>query len=192
MVVTTVVLFHSALGLTRHVHDWAEAIRGDGHDVLVPDLFGGITFANVDDAVAFVDAEGMSHWIEVARLRLARLTGPRVYAGFSLGGVVAQALALTDSDASGLVSMHSAVDPVWFEVTSWPPQLTAQLHYAEADPWVEPEERQALMALADGACEVFEYAGAAHLFGFEGWHEYDSELSHRMFERVTEFVAEFD
>lgn len=189
---TTLVLFHSALGLTRHVQDWAEAIRGDGHDVIVPDLFGGVTFADVDDAVAFVDAEGMNHWIDVARTRLARLEGPRVYAGFSLGGAVAQALALTDPDARGLVSMHSAANPAWFEVASWPTQLTAQLHYAEDDPWIESEEKCAFVDLADGACEVFEYPGNAHLFGFEGWHEYDSEFSHRMFERVTEFVAEFD
>lgn len=188
----TVVMLHSALGLTRHVMDWAETIRGDGHDVMVPDLFGGTTFSDVDDAVAFVDAEGMGHWVEAARTRIARLEGPRVYAGFSLGGAIAQALALTDPEARGLVSMHSAVNPAWFDVTAWPAQLTAQVHYAEADPWVEPEEVAAFTALAGDACEVFTYPGEAHLFGFEGWHEYDSELSHLMFERVTEFLAEFD
>jgi dienelactone hydrolase len=192
MVVTTVVLLHSALGLTRHVRDWAQAIGADGHGVLLPDLFGGVTFADVDDAVTFTDAEGMDHWIEVARSRVARVEGPRVYAGFSLGGAIAEALALTDPAARGLVSMHSAANPAWWEVTSWPSQLTAQVHVSEADPWVEPEDLSALTALADGLCDVFEYPGDAHLFGFESWHEYDSELSHRMFERVTEFVAEFD
>nr|WP_255633288.1 dienelactone hydrolase family protein [Demequina sp. TTPB684] len=185
-------MFHSALGLTRHVRDWAQAIGADGHDVLLPDLFGGVTFADVDDAVTHVDAEGMDHWIEVARSRVARLEGPRVYAGFSLGGAIAQALALTDPHARGLVSMHSAANPAWWGVTAWPSQLTAQVHVTEADPWVEAEDLSAFTALADGSCELFEYPGEAHLFGFEGWHEYDSELSHRMFERVTEFVAEFD
>jgi len=190
--VATVVLFHSALGLTRHVMDWAEIIRADDHDVIVPDLFGGATFADLDDATAFVDAEGMSHWVELARTRLARVQGPRIYAGFSLGGVVAEGLALTDPLARGLVSMHGAAGPGWFDVASWPTQLTAQLHFSQADPWVDADEVAALTDLAGDACEVFEYPGDAHLFGFEGWHEYDSELSHDMYERVTEFIAEFD
>lgn len=189
---TTVVLLHSALGLTRHVRDWSEAISGDGHVVLTPDLFGGVTFADLDTAVDHVDSAGMEHWVAVAREAVRTVRGPRVYAGFSLGGAVAEALALTDPDASGLVVMHGAVNPAWFGVAAWPGGLEAQLHYAASDPWVDPDENAAFMALAGEACQQFVYPGAGHLFGFEGWHEYDDEASHRMFEAVTEFVEELD
>lgn len=189
---TQIVLLHSALGLTRHVQDWAEALRLDGHDVITPDLFGGVTFDDLDEGVAHVEAEGMGAWVKKARKALATLDGPRVYAGFSFGGAIAEALAFTDEEAVGLAVMHAAVSPAWFDVTEWPTDLSAQVHYARDDEWVDVEEAEALMALAGDACEEFVYSGSAHLFAFEGWHEYDSEASHLLFERLGDFLAEFD
>jgi dienelactone hydrolase len=194
----TVVLLHSALGLTSQVTAWADALRADGHDVVTPDMFGGVTFGEVDEAVAFVDANGgPPAFVDAARASIsgatgARVEGPRVYAGFSFGAAVAEILALTEPDAIGLVVMHGALSPVWFDALEWPEGLTAQLHYAVDDPWIEPAENAAFLELADGACEEFVYPGAGHLFGFEGWHEYDDEASHQMFEHVSDFVAQFD
>jgi len=105
---------------------------------------------------------------------------------------VAEILALTRRDAAGLIVMHGALSPAWFGVDAWPPGLRAQLHVSEGDPWAEPEENEAFLDLAGAACETFAYPGDGHLFGFEGWHEYDEDASHRMFERVTEFLAELD
>jgi len=188
----TIVLIHSALGLTRHVHDWAEAFREDGHTVVTPDLFGGRTFDNLDDAMVLVDGEGLGHWVSVARDAVAGIEGPTIYAGFSLGGAVGEVLALTDPDAVGLAVLHGALSPHWFELTAWPAGLEAQLHYAADDPWVEDDENAAFLALAGDHCETFVYEGDGHLFGFEGWHEYDAEASHLMFERLGDFFATFD
>ena len=193
----TVVLIHSALGLTSHVKAWADALREDGHDVIAPDLFDGRTFADVDEAVAFTDELGLGHWVRVAAEATAGVTGPRVYAGFSLGGAVAEVLALTQPEASGLVLMHAAVSPAWFEIERWPAGLTAQLHYAALDPWMEEPETSALLELAAAsgaadAIEVFEYEGARHLFAFEGYREYHEEAAHELFERVTDYLAGLD
>lgn len=188
----TVVLLHSALGLNRPVRDWADALRGDGHTVITPDLFGGQTFADVDDAVAFTDEQPLGHWVRVAADALAGLAGPRVYVGFSLGGVVAQVLALTHPDAAGLVMISGAISPAHFEIDAWPEGLAAQLHYATYDPWMEAPETRALARLAGDQLEIVEYEGARHLFAFEGYREYDEEPAHELFEHVTDFVASFD
>lgn len=190
---TQVVLLHSALGLTTHVHAWADALRDDGHTVVTPDLFGGDTFDDLDAGVDRVDsAGGPPAFLADALAQTAHLTGPRVYAGFSLGAAVAEVLALTRGDASGLVVMHGAMSPAWFEVTAWPAGLRAQLHYAQDDPWVEPQENAAFMLLAGNACEEFVYPGDGHLFAFEGWREYDADAAERMFDRVTDFLADLD
>jgi len=189
----TVILLHSALGLTRHVHDWADALRADGHAVETPDMFGGETFHDLDAAVAFVDSEGgPPTFVHAVASQIHDVDGPVVFAGFSLGGGVAEILALTRADASGLVVMHGTLSPAWFGIDSWSPGLRAQHHYMADDPWVEREEREAFAALAGDALEEFVYPGDGHLFAFEGWHEYDAEAAHRLYERFTEFVSELD
>ncbi len=188
-----VVLLHSALGLTSHVLDWADALREDGHAVVAPDLFDGETFTDIDAAVNKVDAAGgPPAFVDAAIAGSARLAEPRVYAGFSMGATVAEILALTRSDAVGLVLMHGAASPAWFDATTWPRNLRAQLHYAKDDPWIEGDENAAFLALANGRCEEFVYPGDAHLFAFEGWDEYDPEAADAMFERVTDFLATFE
>lgn len=188
----TVVLIHSALGLTRHVQAWAEALRLDGHHLVVPDLFEGLTFDDLDSAVDHVDSEGMRHWVDVARATTAHVDGPRVYMGFSLGAAVSEVLALTEADAVGAVLVHGALAPSWFEIDHWPAQLTAQLHYSRQDPWGDAQEDAAFLALAGDACETFEYEVSGHLFAFEGWPEYDDYASHLLFERVGDYLATFD
>lgn len=188
---TALVLLHSALGLTHHVREWADALRADGHHVVTPDMFGGETFHDLDTGVAFVDAEGGPGTFTHAVLaQTIDLDGPRVYMGFSLGGAVAEILALTRPDAVGLVVVHGAMSPAWFGVDAWPDGLRAQLHYASHDPWVEEDENAAFLALAEDACDTFVYEGDGHLFAFEGWVEYDSEASHRLYEHVTDFLSE--
>ena len=39
-----VVLTHSALGLDSNLESWAEWLRGEGHQVIAPDLYGGDTY----------------------------------------------------------------------------------------------------------------------------------------------------
>lgn len=189
----SVVLLHSALGLTAHVTDWAQALRDDGHDVVTPDMFGGLLFDDFGPAMEHVDsAGGAPAFVDVVLAQTRNLPGPHVYAGFSLGAAVAETLALTRPGAAGLVIMHGAMSPSWINVTVWPEGLRAQLHYARADAWAEPEENAAFMALAGDAAEEFVYEGDGHLFAFEGWREYDADAAERMFERVTDFLAEID
>lgn len=190
---TTVVLLHSALGLTQHVHDWADALRADGHHVETPDLFGGETFRDVDPAVAFVDGAGGSiSFVDAAIAQIRDLDGPVVYAGFSLGACVAQLLALRRADAVGAVLVSGLIEPRWLDGPAWPSGVPGQLHRTEGDEWCTADEAAALVESADGELEEHVYPGDAHLFAFEGWREYDSEASHRLYEHLTDFLAAVD
>lgn len=189
----TVILLHSALGLTSQVRDWAESLETEGHTVHTPDLFAGRTFTDVDSAVDFADGEGgAAAFVPAALTALNQVRGPVVLAGFSLGAAVAQLVAMKEERVRALVLMHSVLAPAWLEVDSWPERLSAQAHFSEGDEWVEADEVAALVEFAGDALEVFTYPGDGHLFAFDGWHEYDEDSSHRMYERVSDFLGSLD
>lgn len=189
----TIVLLHSALGLTQHIHDWADALRGDGHHVETPDMFGGETFADLDSGVTFADGEGgPPAFTRAVTAQVRDIDGPVVYAGFSLGACVAQLLAMRRDHAAGAVLMSGLIAPAWLDGEQWPAGLPAQLHRAAEDEWVPEDEVEALLDFTAGACEDFIYPGDGHLFGFEGLAEFDDDSSHRMFERLSDFAGGLD
>ena len=190
MAMATVVVVHSALGLDSPTRTWAQTLRNAGHEVVTPDLFDGRVFTDVDEAVAYVDGYDLAHWVRVAADETADVRGPRVYAGFSLGASVAEFLALTQPDATGMILMHSATVPGWLSIERWPDGVTGQLHYAVLDPWMEEAETAALVALAGPALEVFEYEGARHLFAFQGYREYDEEPAELLMGGSSPFSAD--
>ena len=186
----TVVLLHSALGLTRHVHDWADALRGDGHRVETPDMFGGETFHDLETAVTFADGEGgPPAFVRPVVAQIRDLEGPVVYAGFSLGACVAQLLAMRREHAAGLVMVSGLIAPAWLDGEQWPAGLPAQLHRAAGDEWVSAADARAVLELAGGSCEEFVYPARGHLFCFEGLADYDDEASHRAFEHMSDLLG---
>jgi dienelactone hydrolase len=187
--VANVILFHSSLGLTDDTHQWADGLRDQGHDVVTPDLFGGTTFDTIEAGVKKVDSKPMSEYIAAARAALADVEGPRVYAGFSFGAVIAEYFALTDADATAAVLIDGAISPSWFDITDWPAGLRVQLHYMGDDEWVEAEEVSAFKALAPKrAVEEHVYDGDAHLYALAGFDNYDEQAAELTFERITEFL----
>ncbi len=188
---THVVLFHSALGLTSHVLDFAEALRADGHEVTTPDLYDGEVFDALPDGVAKRDAVGIPELSRRAAAAVESLPADLLYMGFSMGAASAQALAFTRPGALGAVLMHACLPPAMLGIETWPKRLRVQVHRAEADPWVDESAVQALAYLApEGACESFVYPGGTHLFGFDGYEDYDAESAALMTRRVRAFVKE--
>ena len=82
---TTVVLFHSVLGLRQGEIDAAERLRADGHEVRVPDLFEGRVFDTYEPAMAFSDALGVERPCELGLAAVANLSDGFVVGGFSQG-----------------------------------------------------------------------------------------------------------
>ncbi len=193
-----VVLFHSALGLRPGVMAAADRLRAAGHTVHTPDYYDGEVFDDLDEGLRKRDEVGYEEIVRRAREAVAELPEGLVFAGFSLGVVPAELLAAGRPGARGAVFMHSAV-PVeefsGFGVERWPEGMPAQVHYAEADPWVEAEEVAALdeaVRRAGATFEEYSYPGSAHLFTDPDLPEYDLASSEELWGRVLAFLNRID
>jgi dienelactone hydrolase len=188
-----VVLFHSVLGLRPGVLAWADRLRGAGHRVHTPDLYGGEVFDEMESGFRKVEEiGGIEALIERTQAAVAELPGDVVYAGFSNGGGSAQLLALTRPGARGAILMHAALPLEAFGMEEWPSGVAVQVHYAENDPY---REQSAIDALAGAvrrsgaAFEAWDYPGEGHLFADPDLEDHDAGAAERMLERVLAFLA---
>jgi dienelactone hydrolase len=183
-----VLLFHHARGLTPGVYAFADRLRAAGHQVAVPDLFDGRTFASLDDGVAHADGIGFDLLVDRGVAAAEGLAPGLVTAGFSLGVLPAQKLAQTRPGVRGALLFSSAVPASAFG-SSWPDGLALQMHLVEDDPWAE-EDRPAAEELArtvPGA-ELYLYPGRAHLPFDDSVDEYDPATAAQMLERSLAFL----
>jgi dienelactone hydrolase len=119
----------------------------------------------------------------------AEETGPEaVYAGFSMGVMVAQQLAQTRPGARGAVLMSGCL-PVSEFGDAWPEGVPVQVHGKEADPFFA-EDLEAAHALVDSTdqAELFLYAGEEHLFADSSLPTYDAAAAALLTERVLAFL----
>lgn len=187
-----VVLFHSVLGLRPGVLRWAERLRDAGHRVHTPDLYRGEVFEDMEAAWRKVESlGGVPGLVARSQEAVAHLPEAVVYAGFSNGGGSAELLALTRPGALGAVLMHAALPVEAFGASGWPRSVPLQIHYAEHDPFRDPEAVAALAgaaALAGSECEVWDYPGAGHLFADPDLSDFHAESAEAMFGRVLDFL----
>lgn len=185
-----VLLFHHAQGQTAGFLAFADDLRGAGHTVYTPDLYGGRTFDTLDAGVAFAEQIGFGEVIERGVRAADALPGEVVYAGFSLGVLPAQKLAQTRAGASGALLFHACVPTSEFG-SSWPADVPVQIHAMEADPFFVDEgdidAARSLVASAEHA-ELFLYPGNEHLFADESLPSYDASAATLLRQRVHEFL----
>ena len=181
-----VILFHHVQGMTDDVRAFADELRAAGHEVHVPDLLEGRTFATIADGIAHVQEIGFDTIMRRGREAAAGLPDELVYIGISLGVVPAQLLTQTRPGARAAVFLHSAIPPSEFG-SPWP-DVPAQIHLSERDPEVLPPngDLEAARALAESEeqVELFVYPGDAHLF-----KDYAEPEAARLKERVLAFLA---
>jgi hypothetical protein len=112
----TVVLFHSVLGIRQGELDAAEQLRGDGHEVLVPDLYAGRVFDGYEPAIAWSDELGNDALFERGLAAVADVPDGFVAGGFSQGSTVAVFVAIRRAVAG--VLQFSGLNVVeWFGPT---------------------------------------------------------------------------
>ncbi len=181
----TIVLFHSALGLTAGVRRFAAALGGDGDTVLTPDLFDGATFPTIEQGVKKRDALGIVELMHRAAAAVEPCPADSIYAGFSMGAAAAQYLALSRPGARALVLMHAVLPLAALGASQWP-SVPVQLHASEADPWVDN------LVVADfartAAATVFRYPGQSHLFTDPSQADHDAASAELLRQRVGEFI----
>ncbi|MFF2350326.1 dienelactone hydrolase family protein [Kitasatospora sp. NPDC058115] len=189
-----ILLLHSAFGLRPAVHAAADRLRAAGHTVHTPDLYEGRTFDDVEEGMAYKEEVGSEELLRRAVGAAAPLLTPGtalVYAGFSLGGSLAQNLALADENARGLLLLHGTSDIREDASTAVP----VQLHVAEPDPF-EPEDWLNAwylnMRRIGADVEIHRYHGAGHLFTDPDLPDYDAEAAERTWAVALDFLAELD
>jgi dienelactone hydrolase len=189
-VLATVVLFHSVYGLRSGVHRAADRLRAGGHEVHTPDLFEGRTADTVEDGMKLKDDIGRDELL----MRAVTVTAPLsqqglVYAGLSLGGSIAQNLALADTNARALLLLHGTSD---IAEDASVDDLPVQLHVADPDPFESHDWLNAWylrMRRAGADVEVFRYGGAGHLFTDEGLDDYDADAAERTWRTALGFLG---
>lgn len=186
-----VVLFHSVYGPRPAVHEAADRLRESGHEVEVPDLYEGRVVETVEEGRDLKDSIGRDELLRRAVAATAPLSERGlVYAGFSLGGAIAQTLALADRHARGLLLLHGTSDIAEDAVVD---ELPVQLHVADPDPFEPHDWLNAWylrMRRAGAEVEVHRYQGAGHLFTDPELPDWDAEAAERTWRCALDFVAE--
>ncbi|MBI0379610.1 dienelactone hydrolase family protein [Streptomyces albiflaviniger] len=187
---STIVLFHSAYGLRPAVHEAADRLRAAGHEVVVPDLYEGETAETVEDGMVIKERIGRDELLKRAITAAAPYSDRGlVYAGFSLGGSLAQNLALGDDKARGLLLLHGTSDIADDAAAD---DLPVQLHVADPDPFEPHDWLNAWylrMRRAGADVEVFRYGGAGHIFTDPELPDYDKEAAEATWRVALGFLA---
>ncbi|WP_369200853.1 dienelactone hydrolase family protein [Streptomyces sp. PU-14G] len=192
MAPVSIVIFHSVCGLTADVHAAAERLRAAGHEVVTPDLFEGGTAASVEEGMRMREKEGSPDRDELLR-RAVTATAPLlgeglVYAGFSLGGSVAQTLALADEKARGLLLFSGTSD---IPEDAAVDDLPVQLHVGDPDAF-EPHDWLTAwylrMQRAGADVEVHRYPGAGHLYTHASLDDYDEDAAEATWRTALGFL----
>ncbi|MFC4030368.1 dienelactone hydrolase family protein [Streptomyces polygonati] len=186
----TIVLFHSAYGLRPAVHAAADRLRAAGHEVVVPDLYDGRVTGTIEEGLAIQDEIGRDELLRRAVVAAAPYSERGlVYAGFSLGGSIAQNLALGDDKAGGLLLLHGTSDMTDDAATDIP----VQLHVAEPDPFETDDWLNAWylrMRKAGADVEIHRYRGAGHLYTDPELPDYDAEAAERTWAVALDFLRD--
>ena len=188
-----VLLFHHAQGLTPGVIAFADELRAAGHVVHTPDLFAGRTFPSIDAGIAYANEVGFENLLEQGVRRADDLPVNLVYAGMSLGEMMAQKLAQTRPGARGALLFYSCI-PITGEWAfgPWPEGVPVQIHGMDNDPIFVGEgdidaAREIVEAVDDA--ELFLYPGDQHYFADSSVASYDANATALLTTRVLEFLA---
>jgi len=172
-----IVMVHEWWGITKHMHNEARRLAGQGYTAFLADMYGDArTAGNPKDAGALSAAVMKNPQVMEARFNAAReqlakqptVDPTRIGAvGYCFGGAVVLNMARAGADLAGVVGFHASLGlntPAPAPGTVKAKMLV--LNGAD-DPFVKKEEYATLKADMDGAkadYRVIEYPGAVHAF----------------------------
>ena len=186
-----VLLFHHALGLTPGLQAFADDLRSAGHSVVTPDLFGGVTFDSIEAGVAHAATLGFGAIADEGPSTAADMSAPFVVAGFSLGVLPAQKVAITNDAVRGVILYHGAVPPDTLGGT-WPEGLPLQMHFCREDPWAQEDFETATALAAASGADLLVYPGNGHLVADRSSPDYDPAIARQITEHSVAFLDGLD
>lgn len=192
-----IVLFHSVLGPRAGVADAADRLEAAGHTVHTPDLYrGAARFDTYEPAMAYQEGIGYRELLRRAAADVAHLPSGLVYMGFSAGGAPAAWLAATRPGALACIQLHAALPLRYMELEAWPATVPVQVHFMRDDPFRDQSEIDGMeedVRAAGARFELFEYAGAGHLFtDLSLPAEYDGAATDTLWARVLALLGGLD
>jgi len=190
---TTILLFHSALGLRPSIKTFAQSLEGAGFTVLAPDLYDGKLFDDYNKGNEFWFSLGIPSLLQKASELATTVSGDVLFAGFSNGAAIAEYMAATHPQTKGALLMHGALPLEMLQVPKWPDNVPVQLHYNTNDPFRNTEGEDALKKAvkASGASFTeFLYEGTTHLFADASLPDYVKASADKMLERAITFCKE--
>ena len=189
----TIALFHSVLGVRPGIHDAADRLRAEGHEVVVVDQYDGRVFDDYTEAGTFAESIGYPELMGLAVAAVRDIPDGFIAAGFSNGGGMAEYVA-TQRTVRGVLLLSGALDLAMIDVDSWPAHVPAQIHYTLDDPYRNQAWIDALIGQVQAAgatIELFDYPGSGHLFTDRTMAlEYDEAASDLLWSRVLSFCAD--
>ncbi|MEU4191829.1 dienelactone hydrolase family protein [Kribbella sp. NPDC026611] len=170
---TSVVLFHSALGLRAVEHSAAKLLRSDGHEVHLPDLYGGRVAADLDSGLALMREVGWDAICGRAQAAVREVPEDAVLIGISMGAGVVGEIWPDRPAASAVVLIHGhAAVPAGFG-------SSFELHAGSNDTFVD---------LSQWTGKVWTYPGLSHFFTDLTSPDYDEAAAGLLWSRVRRAV----
>jgi carboxymethylenebutenolidase len=191
-----VVVLHSWWGLTPFFKDVCNRLAAEGFVALAPDLFGGRTTDDPDDArkmLADADMEATVRLVRASTFELHRRSetpdAPVGVVGFSMGASWALWLASRVPEMIGATVVFYGSQSV-----DMAPATSPFLgHFAESDDFVNEDELTLLEAdlrLLDKKVEFHRYPGTHHWFFEADRPAYDAVAAELAWQRTIAFLRE--
>ncbi|HVR31769.1 MAG TPA: alpha/beta fold hydrolase [Acidimicrobiia bacterium] len=189
-----VLLLHSWWGLTPFFRRLADRLSEQGFTVLVPDLSGGETFSEADEArdhLASLDADRLaSLTLAAARLvqeKSAAPDEPIAVVGLSMGASLALWASVRLGPQVSKVVVFYGAQSIDFAGS----ESRYQLHMADHDDLVAVDEAafmEATMGIESLEVDVHRYLGTSHFFFERDRTEYDDAAATVAWNRMLDFL----
>jgi carboxymethylenebutenolidase len=190
-----VLLLHSWWGLTPFFRRLADRLSEKGYTVLVPDLTGGETFVDAEDArenLSDLDPDRLAS-LTLTAARLVRDKSldpdePIAAVGFSMGASLALwASVRLPEDISKVVAFYG-VQSIDFAGST----AKYQLHLVDEDDLVSDDEAafmQATMGIEELDVEVHRYGDVSHFFFERDQATHDEKAARLAWDRMLDFLG---
>lgn len=189
-----VLVLHSWWGLTEAIKDRCNQLADAGFTAVAPDLFDGELARDDADGeriLAEADANRLVLGVQStadALIRMPATAGERIMVvGFSMGASLGLWFSERFPDQVSAVAGFYGTQGIDFQAT----QASYQLHMAEGDPMLDPDElalMEASFGLAGRPVELHTYEGVSHHFAEAGTPGYDRDAADLAWERTIEFL----
>ena len=190
-----VLVLHAWWGLNETVQSICDRLGEAGFIAIAPDLYRGVVVKTVEEAEVEVEREGGEARRPIVSAALDRLRGEPGARPDSLGVVAfsmgaAYALEIATDPSVAAVALCYGTG----EIRDWSASRAAfQGHFAEDDPFEEPEYVEALeTSLREGGrrVEFHRYPGMRHWFLEPDRPEYDEGAANLAWGRILGFLRE--